>query len=101
MTNSHHHTKQLVCVCVCVQSGDGRLEVRGLQGSSSLTISGVRRADRGPFHCEALSRIGGHQRSLFLDVECKSLRQHSPPPLKQITLTIYLFDENGKQSECV
>ncbi|XP_034466934.1 neural cell adhesion molecule 2-like isoform X2 [Hippoglossus hippoglossus] len=48
---------------------DGRFEVRGRHGKSVLTISGVRLADLGRFDCEALSRIGGHQKSMFLDIE--------------------------------
>ncbi|XP_035492436.1 neural cell adhesion molecule 2-like isoform X1 [Scophthalmus maximus] len=48
---------------------DGRFEVRGRHGKSVLTISGVRLADFGRFDCEALSRIGGHQKSMFLDIE--------------------------------
>ncbi|KAJ3584528.1 hypothetical protein NHX12_015023 [Muraenolepis orangiensis] len=51
------------------KSHDGRFEVRGHHGKSMLTISGVRLTDRGRFECEALSRIGGHQKSLFLDIE--------------------------------
>ncbi|TRY92788.1 hypothetical protein DNTS_024859 [Danionella cerebrum] len=51
------------------KSPDGRVEVRGRHGKSMLTISGVRLSDRGRFDCEALSRIGGHQKSMFLDIE--------------------------------
>ncbi|KAL7369696.1 hypothetical protein ABVT39_005866 [Epinephelus coioides] len=51
------------------KSQDGRFEVRGRHGKSVLTISGVRLADLGRFDCEALSRIGGHQKSMFLDIE--------------------------------
>ncbi|KAM9327448.1 LOW QUALITY PROTEIN: neural cell adhesion molecule 2 [Pholidichthys leucotaenia] len=51
------------------KSLDGRFEVRGRQGKSVLTISGVRLSDLGRFDCEALSRIGGHQKSMFLDIE--------------------------------
>uniref|UniRef100_A0A3B5ABZ9 Neural cell adhesion molecule 2 n=2 Tax=Stegastes partitus TaxID=144197 RepID=A0A3B5ABZ9_9TELE len=47
----------------------GRFEVRGRHGKSVLTISGVRLTDLGRFDCEALSRIGGHQKSMFLDIE--------------------------------
>lgn len=47
------------------------MEVRGRHGKSMLTISGVRLSDWGRFDCEALSRIGGHQKSMFLDIECK------------------------------
>ncbi|KAJ3584198.1 hypothetical protein NHX12_014694, partial [Muraenolepis orangiensis] len=43
-------------------SHDGRFEVRGHHGKSMLTISGVGLADR----------VGGHQKSLFLDIECES-----------------------------
>uniref|UniRef100_A0AAQ5XXN4 Neural cell adhesion molecule 2 n=1 Tax=Amphiprion ocellaris TaxID=80972 RepID=A0AAQ5XXN4_AMPOC len=50
-------------------SQDGRFEVRGRHGKSVLTISGVKLTDLGRFDCEALSRIGGHQKSMFLDIE--------------------------------
>ncbi|KAM7375248.1 hypothetical protein PAMA_014373 [Pampus argenteus] len=61
------------------KSQDGRFEVRGRHGKSALTISGVRLADLGRFDCEALSRIGGHQKSMFLDIEYmpKFLTNHS------------------------
>ncbi|XP_036401669.1 neural cell adhesion molecule 2-like isoform X5 [Megalops cyprinoides] len=52
-----------------LQSADGRVKVQGLQGKSMLTISGVALTDRGRFDCEALSRIGGHQKSMYLDIE--------------------------------
>lgn len=58
-------------VCPCPQSHGGRFEVRGRHGKSVLTISGVRLSDLGRFDCEALSRIGGHQKSMFLDIERK------------------------------
>lgn len=64
---------------VLVQSQDGRVEVRGRHGKSTLTISGVRLSDWGRFDCEALSRIGGHQKSMFLDIECKIWRLFSSP----------------------
>ncbi|CAJ1086759.1 neural cell adhesion molecule 2-like isoform X2 [Xyrichtys novacula] len=51
------------------KSQDGRFEVRGRHGKSVLTISGVRLSDLGRFDCEAQSRIGGHQKSMFLDIE--------------------------------
>ncbi|XP_016144178.1 neural cell adhesion molecule 2 [Sinocyclocheilus grahami] len=51
------------------QSPDGRVEVRGRYGESMLTIVGVKLSDWGRFDCEALSRIGGHQKSMFLDIE--------------------------------
>uniref|UniRef100_A0A8C1QAT7 Neural cell adhesion molecule 2 n=1 Tax=Cyprinus carpio TaxID=7962 RepID=A0A8C1QAT7_CYPCA len=50
-------------------SPDGRVEVRGRYGESILTIVGVKLSDWGRFDCEALSRIGGHQKSMFLDIE--------------------------------
>lgn len=72
------HVKLLVIVpavnynvCPCPQSHGGRFEVRGRHGKSVLTISGVRLSDLGRFDCEALSRIGGHQKSMFLDIERK------------------------------
>lgn len=61
----------VIVMCVCLQSQDGRFEVRGRHGKSVLTISGVRLSDLGRFDCEALSRIGGHQKSMFLDIECE------------------------------
>uniref|UniRef100_A0A6Q2ZKZ9 Neural cell adhesion molecule 2 n=1 Tax=Esox lucius TaxID=8010 RepID=A0A6Q2ZKZ9_ESOLU len=51
------------------KSQDGRVDVRGRHGRSMLTISGVKLPDLGRFDCEALSRIGGHQKSMFLDIE--------------------------------
>ncbi|KAK1802792.1 hypothetical protein P4O66_021328, partial [Electrophorus voltai] len=60
---SHAHA------AVLFQSQDGRVEVRGRHGKSMLTITGVRLSDWGRFNCEALSRIGGHQKSMFLDIE--------------------------------
>uniref|UniRef100_A0AAR2ITJ8 Neural cell adhesion molecule 2 n=1 Tax=Pygocentrus nattereri TaxID=42514 RepID=A0AAR2ITJ8_PYGNA len=51
------------------KSPDGRVEVRGRHGESMLTIVGVGLSDWGRFDCEALSRIGGHQKSMFLDIE--------------------------------
>ncbi|KAI1899695.1 hypothetical protein AGOR_G00064420 [Albula goreensis] len=51
------------------KSSDGRVEVLGRHGKSMLTISGVKLSDWGRFDCEALSRIGGHQKSMFLDIE--------------------------------
>ncbi|XP_030643425.1 neural cell adhesion molecule 2 [Chanos chanos] len=50
-------------------SPDGRVEVRGRHGESMLTIIGVGLSDLGRFDCEALSRIGGHKKSMFLDIE--------------------------------
>lgn len=67
-------TKEIKSVAVFLfffQSQDGRFEVRGRHGKSVLTISGVKLADLGRFDCEALSRIGGHQKSMFLDIECE------------------------------
>uniref|UniRef100_A0AAY4ADD7 Neural cell adhesion molecule 2 n=1 Tax=Denticeps clupeoides TaxID=299321 RepID=A0AAY4ADD7_9TELE len=51
------------------KSSDGRVEVRGRYGKSTLTINGVQLSDRGRFDCEAQSRIGGHQKSMYLDIE--------------------------------
>ncbi|XP_040030781.2 neural cell adhesion molecule 2 isoform X6 [Gasterosteus aculeatus] len=61
------------------KSRDGRFEVRGRHGKSVLTISGVKLLDLGRFDCEALSRIGGHQKSMFLDIEYtpKFLNNHT------------------------
>lgn len=55
----------------CKQSPDGRLEVKGQHGSSSLQIKDVKLSDSGRYDCEAASRIGGHQKSMYLDIECK------------------------------
>jgi hypothetical protein len=54
------------------QSPDGRIEVKGQHGRSSLHIRDVKLSDSGRYDCEAASRIGGHQRSMHLDIECKS-----------------------------
>ncbi|XP_048866768.1 neural cell adhesion molecule 2 isoform X2 [Brienomyrus brachyistius] len=51
------------------KSKDGRVEVHGHRGKSTLTITGVHLSDWGRFDCEALSRIGGHQKSMYLDIE--------------------------------
>ncbi|KAM6892832.1 neural cell adhesion molecule 2-like [Lycodopsis pacificus] len=51
------------------KSQDRRFKVRGRHGKSVLTISGVRLKDLGRFDCAALSRIGGHRKSMFLDIE--------------------------------
>uniref|UniRef100_A0AAY4D436 Neural cell adhesion molecule 2 n=1 Tax=Denticeps clupeoides TaxID=299321 RepID=A0AAY4D436_9TELE len=51
------------------KSHDGRVEARGRHGESMLTIVGVALSDWGRFDCEALSRIGGHQKSMYLDIE--------------------------------
>ncbi|KAJ8283095.1 hypothetical protein COCON_G00056140 [Conger conger] len=51
------------------KSADGRVQVHGHHGKSTLSISAVRLQDRGRFDCEALSRIGGHQKSMYLDIE--------------------------------
>ncbi|MGH0139501.1 UNVERIFIED_CONTAM: hypothetical protein FKN15_071855 [Acipenser sinensis] len=50
------------------KSLDGRTEVRGRIGTSVLTISGVGLSDSGWFNCEAASRIGGHQKGMYLEV---------------------------------
>ncbi|KAG5267713.1 hypothetical protein AALO_G00224800 [Alosa alosa] len=51
------------------KSAEGRVEVRGRHGKSMLTINGVRLTDLGRFDCEAKSRIGEHQKSMYLDIE--------------------------------
>ncbi|EPQ10482.1 Neural cell adhesion molecule 2 [Myotis brandtii] len=51
------------------KSPDGRLEVKGQHGSSSLQIKDVKLSDSGRYDCEAASRIGGHQKSMYLDIE--------------------------------
>ncbi|XP_012517247.1 PREDICTED: neural cell adhesion molecule 2-like, partial [Propithecus coquereli] len=50
-------------------SPDGRIEVKGQHGSSSLHIKDVKLSDSGRYDCEAASRIGGHQKSMYLDIE--------------------------------
>ncbi len=65
------------------------MEVRGRHGKSMLTISGVRLSDWGRFDCEALSRIGGHQKSMFLDIECKMHKMHTFTPTTSIPYNIY------------
>ncbi|XP_007952358.1 neural cell adhesion molecule 2 [Orycteropus afer afer] len=51
------------------KSTDGRIEVKGQHGSSSLHIKDVKLSDSGRYDCEAASRIGGHQKSMYLDIE--------------------------------
>ncbi|XP_042315343.1 neural cell adhesion molecule 2 [Sceloporus undulatus] len=51
------------------KSPDGRIEVKGQHGKSSLHIKDVKLSDAGRYDCEAASRIGGHQKSMFLDIE--------------------------------
>nr|XP_051697175.1 neural cell adhesion molecule 2-like isoform X1 [Oryctolagus cuniculus] len=53
------------------KSPDGRIEVKGHHGSSSLHMKEVKLSDSGRYDCEAASRIGGHQKSMYLDIECK------------------------------
>ncbi|XP_033002755.1 neural cell adhesion molecule 2 isoform X2 [Lacerta agilis] len=51
------------------KSPDGRIEVKGQHGRSSLHIKDVKLSDSGRYDCEAASRIGGHQKSMYLDIE--------------------------------
>ncbi|NXF54506.1 NCAM2 protein, partial [Oceanites oceanicus] len=51
------------------KSPDGRIEVKGQHGKSSLHIKDVKLSDSGRYDCEAASRIGGHQKSMYLDIE--------------------------------
>uniref|UniRef100_A0A452GMQ6 Uncharacterized protein n=1 Tax=Gopherus agassizii TaxID=38772 RepID=A0A452GMQ6_9SAUR len=51
------------------KSPDGRIEVKGRHGKSSLHIKDVKLSDSGRYDCEAASRIGGHQKSMYLDIE--------------------------------
>uniref|UniRef100_A0A674P0H2 Zgc:152904 n=1 Tax=Takifugu rubripes TaxID=31033 RepID=A0A674P0H2_TAKRU len=75
------------------KSHGGRFEVRGRHGKSVLTISGVRLSDLGRFDCEALSRIGGHQKSMFLDIE------HIPKFLTNHTI-FYSWEGNPVNISC-
>uniref|UniRef100_A0A5F8GC07 Neural cell adhesion molecule 2 n=1 Tax=Monodelphis domestica TaxID=13616 RepID=A0A5F8GC07_MONDO len=51
------------------KSPDGHVEVRGRRGRSSLHIKEVKLSDSGRYDCEAASTIGGHQKSMYLDIE--------------------------------
>ncbi|XP_034006924.1 neural cell adhesion molecule 2-like [Trematomus bernacchii] len=75
------------------KSQDGRFEVRGRHGKSVLTISGVKLTDLGRFDCEALSRIGGHQKSMFLDIE------YIPKLLSNHTI-FYSWEGNAVNISC-
>uniref|UniRef100_A0A8D0EE62 Neural cell adhesion molecule 2 n=1 Tax=Salvator merianae TaxID=96440 RepID=A0A8D0EE62_SALMN len=52
-----------------VESSDGRIEVKGKHGRSSMHIKDVKLSDAGRYDCEAASRIGGHQKSMYLNIE--------------------------------
>ncbi|CAF98194.1 unnamed protein product, partial [Tetraodon nigroviridis] len=75
------------------KSHDVRFDVRGRHGKSVLTISGIRLSDLGRFDCEALSRIGGHQKSMFLDIE------HIPKFLTNHTI-YYSWEGNPVNISC-
>ncbi|KAM4699801.1 neural cell adhesion molecule 2 isoform 3-T3 [Discoglossus pictus] len=51
------------------KSPDGRVESIGHHGKSSLHIKSVMLSDAGRYDCEAASRIGGHQKSMYLNIE--------------------------------
>ncbi|XP_075450069.1 neural cell adhesion molecule 2 isoform X3 [Ascaphus truei] len=51
------------------KSPDGRIESTGHHGKSSLHIQTVILSDAGRYDCEAASRIGGHQKSMHLNIE--------------------------------
>ncbi|XP_073440600.1 neural cell adhesion molecule 2 isoform X1 [Dendrobates tinctorius] len=51
------------------KSQDDRIESVGHHGKSSLHIRNVMLSDAGRYDCEAASRIGGHQKSMYLNVE--------------------------------
>lgn len=51
------------------KSSDGRIEIKGQHGKSTLNIKNVKLSDSGRYDCEAASRIGGHQKSMHLDIE--------------------------------
>lgn len=69
--NIHICIKPFFFLNQCKQSPDGRIEVKGQHGKSSLHIKDVKLSDSGRYDCEAASRIGGHQKSMYLDIECK------------------------------
>ncbi|XP_063812437.1 neural cell adhesion molecule 2 isoform X2 [Pseudophryne corroboree] len=51
------------------KSQDERIESTGYHGKSSLRIKNVILSDAGRYDCEAASRIGGHQKSMYLNIE--------------------------------
>ncbi|KAG8590839.1 hypothetical protein GDO81_006933 [Engystomops pustulosus] len=51
------------------RSQDDRIESIGHHGKSALRIRNVMLSDSGRYDCEAASRIGGHQKSMYLNVE--------------------------------
>ncbi|KAM4796723.1 neural cell adhesion molecule 2 isoform 2-T2 [Rhinophrynus dorsalis] len=51
------------------KSPDGRVESTGHHGKSTLHIKTVMLSDAGRYDCEAASRIGGHQKSMYLNIE--------------------------------
>nr|XP_033799150.1 neural cell adhesion molecule 2 isoform X1 [Geotrypetes seraphini] len=51
------------------KSPDNRIEIKGQPGKSLLRIKGVKLSDAGRYDCEAASRIGGHQKSMYLEIE--------------------------------
>ena len=69
--NIHICIKPFFFLNQCKQSPDGRIEAKGQHGKSSLHIKDVKLSDSGRYDCEAASRIGGHQKSMYLDIECK------------------------------
>uniref|UniRef100_A0A8C9TV25 Zgc:152904 n=1 Tax=Scleropages formosus TaxID=113540 RepID=A0A8C9TV25_SCLFO len=75
------------------KSHDGRVEVQGGNGRSVLTISSLRLSDSGRFDCEALSRIGGHRRSMFLDIEYA-------PKFQSNHTTYYSWEGNPVNISC-
>uniref|UniRef100_A0A8C4USU8 Neural cell adhesion molecule 2 n=1 Tax=Falco tinnunculus TaxID=100819 RepID=A0A8C4USU8_FALTI len=58
-----------ICFSTIQIHPDGRIEVKGQHGKSSLHIKDVKLSDSGRYDCEAASRIGGHQKSMYLDIE--------------------------------
>ncbi|XP_064185783.1 neural cell adhesion molecule 2-like isoform X2 [Anguilla rostrata] len=75
------------------RSADGRVEVHGHHGKSTLTVSAVGLLDRGRFDCEALSRIGGHQKSMYLDIEYMPVFVSDPT-------TYYSWEGNAVNLSC-
>uniref|UniRef100_H2ZY75 Neural cell adhesion molecule 2 n=1 Tax=Latimeria chalumnae TaxID=7897 RepID=H2ZY75_LATCH len=75
------------------KSSDGRLEVKGRRGKSSLHIERVGLSDSGRYDCEATSRIGAHHRSMYLDI------QYAPKFISNQTI-YYSWEGNSINITC-